>query len=259
MNISIYQIDAFADECFKGNPAAVCPLNEWISDDLMLKIAAENNLSETAFFVKKDNYYEIKWFTPVLEVDLCGHATLASAHVLFNHLNYDKDIIEFSSKSGLLKVFKKDGLMYLDFPARAGEKVDCPKAVKDALGIEPLEVYKSRDYMAVLSSEDIINNLSPDINKLKDLDSFGLIITAKGCNVDFVSRFFAPNEGIFEDPVTGSAHCTLIPYWAEKLGKVQMDAVQVSKRTGKLSCVMNGDRVLIGGEAKTYMSGTVHI
>ncbi|WP_050182085.1 PhzF family phenazine biosynthesis protein [Domibacillus robiginosus] len=259
MRIPIYQIDAFTNEQFKGNPAAVCPLNKWIKDDVMQKIAAENNLSETAFFVKKDKGYELRWFTPKGEIDLCGHATLASAFVICTYLDQKVKDIAFYTKSGLLEVSRDNGLFTLSFPSREGEKCNAPEALIKGLGKVPVEVYKSRDYMAVFDTEQDILNLELNMDELKKLDAFGVIVTAKGKEADFVSRFFAPKAGIDEDPVTGSAHCTLIPYWKNKLNKCKFTAWQLSERGGKLYCADSGETVKMSGEAVSYLEGYITI
>jgi PhzF family phenazine biosynthesis protein len=257
MNYSIYQVDAFAEARFAGNPAAVVPLASWLDDAVMQRIAAENNLSETAFFVKEGDAYSIRWFTPSTEVKLCGHATLATAHVLFEHLGYKGEVVTFKSKSGELAVSHVDGLLELNFPADAPQKVESPMGLAEAMGLEPEEVYKGEsDYMLVYSSQQQVESLSPIFYALKQVDARGIIATAKGNDVDFVSRFFAPQSGINEDPVTGSAHTTLTPYWAAQLGKDQCTAKQVSKRGGELLCTMAGDRVRIAGKAVTYLEGS---
>lgn len=259
MTIQMYQVDAFTDTLFGGNPAAVCPLKDWPEPAIMQNIAAENNLAETAFFVNKEPHFELKWFTPEVEIDLCGHATLASGHVLFNHLNHPGNEILFQSRSGLLKVSKQGDLLTLDFPASAcipsGEVAD----LSDALGAQPLEVYRSRDYLALFKDENTILSIHPDFEKLKKLDSLGIIVTAPGDRSDFVSRFFAPSAGVNEDPVTGSAHTMLIPFWAGKLKKNKLHAYQVSKRRGELFCELAGDRVLISGKAVTYLVGEISV
>ncbi len=259
MRIPIYQVDAFTKEQFKGNPAAVCPLAEWIKDDLMQDIAAENNLSETAFFVKKDHEYELRWFTPKGEVDLCGHATLASAYVIFTYL--DKKIMKvlFHTKSGILEVSREGSLLTMIFPSREGEKCEAPEALIKGLGKRPKEVYQSRDYMAVFETEQEIMSLDLNMDELKKLDGLGVIVTAKGNEVDFVSRFFAPKEGVDEDPVTGSAHCTLVPYWKRVLGKNEFVALQLSERGGKLFCADLGEMVKISGEATPYLEGHINV
>jgi PhzF family phenazine biosynthesis protein len=257
MNIPIYQVDAFSDRLFGGNPAAVCPLKEWLEPELMQNIAAENNLSETAFFVKKEKIFELRWFTPTIEVDLCGHATLAAAHVIFNHLEYGGDEVVFSSLSGELKVSRTDDRLTLDFPSTPPSAADAPEELIQGLGREPKEVHKSRDYLALFESEADILSVEPNFNILKRADSLGIIITAEGEKCDFVSRFFAPAAGIDEDPVTGSAHTTLTPFWAQKLGKNTLHAFQLSKRRGELFCELSGDRVKIGGHAVTFFKGEI--
>lgn len=260
MNIQIFQVDAFTNKIFKGNPAAVCPLQNWLPDELMQNIALENNLSETAFFVKKGNVFEIRWFTPTVEVDLCGHATLATAHVLFNHLDYKHDMIFLKSKSGDLRVRKDEELLWLDFPAGFYEKVNIPAKLNEAIAGQPIEAGAARDYlMVVYETEEIIQNMQPDFNKLKKLPYHAIIVTAKGNKVDFVSRMFAPAIGIDEDPVTGSAHTVLTPYWSQNLKKVHLSANQISRRGGELHCIMSGDRVEIGGQAVTFFVGEIII
>ncbi len=259
MRIPIYQVDAFTNEQFKGNPAAICPLQDWIKEDVMQKIAAENNLSETAFFVKKDDAYELRWFTPKGEVDLCGHATLAAAYVICTYIEENVKKITFKTKSGLLEVSKDGGLFTLSFPSREGAKCDTPEELIKGLGKAPIEVYKSRDYLAVFDTEQDILDLELNIDELKKLDGFGVIVTAKGEDVDFVSRFFAPKAGIDEDPVTGSAHCTLVPYWKNKLNKNQFVAWQLSERGGKLYCTDVGETVKIAGEAVSYLEGFINV
>lgn len=259
MKIPFYQIDAFTSEQFKGNPAGVCPLEGWIEDELMQNIAAENNLSETAFFVKKDNEYELRWFTPKGEVDLCGHATLATAYVIFNYFNKDLNNITFNTKSGILEVTKKGSLLAMLFPSRKGKKCYIPEELVKGLGKIPKEVYKSRDYLAVFNTEEDILNLKLNMDKLKKLDASGVIVTAKGNEVDFVSRFFAPKLGVDEDPVTGSAHCTLVPYWKDVLNKDEFVALQLSERGGKLYCKDLGSMVEISGEAVAYLEGYIFV
>lgn len=259
MKIPFYQVDAFTDHLFGGNPAGVCPLNEWIPDALMQKIAAENNLSETAFFVPEKDGYRIRWFTPTVEVDLCGHATLASGHVIFNHLNYKEDSVCFESRSGRLNVKRDKDQIILDFPTSKFKRIDAPEILIKALGNKFSEVYFSNDYMVVFDSEENILDLKPDFKILSQLETRGVIATARGIDVDFVSRFFAPAVGINEDPVTGSAHTILTPYWAERLNKTELTASQLSKRRGKLFCKYSGDRVEISGTAVTYLTGIINI
>ncbi|MBI9038289.1 MAG: PhzF family phenazine biosynthesis protein [Bacteroidales bacterium] len=259
MKLQLFQIDAFTDKVFGGNPAAVCPLEKWLKPELLQKIAAENNLPETAFFVKNSYGLDIRWFTPEMEINLCGHATLASAHVLFNHLGYNKNQIIFDSKSGTLKVTKKGEILCLDFPSNKPEKISHSAKLEEALGAKPIEVYKSRDILAIFENEKEIEKINPNFELLKQIDCMGVIVSAKGKNCDFVSRFFAPKVGINEDPVTGSAHTTLVPYWAEKLEKKKLHAFQISKRRGELFCEIMGRRVLISGKAVTYLIGEISI
>lgn len=259
--IPIYQVDAFTDALFGGNPAAICPLTEWLPAPLMQKIAAENNMAETAFFIPQGKDFELRWFTPEAEVDLCGHATLATAHVLYDVLNYAEDTIHFHTlKAGTLTVHRNLDLYTLDFPSRIPEPCDIPAGLIEAMGgIKPLEVLRSRDYFLVYESEADLLSLKPDFNALKNIESLGFIATSAGKHSDFVSRFFAPSAGINEDPVTGSAHCNLIPYWAKALGKHQLHAFQVSARLGELWCELKGDRVLMSGKAVTYLKGEIYI
>ena len=257
MKIPIYQVDAFTDKLFGGNPAAVCPLEKWLDAELMQKIAAENNLSETAFLVKKGEGFDLRWFTPKIEVDLCGHATLATAHVIFNHLDYDEKQITFSSASGELRVTTENGVLTMDFPSTPPSPVEITEELIQGLGARPKEVYKSRDYLALFESEDDILSIEPNFDILGKLDCLGIIVTAKGENSDYVSRVFAPAAGINEDPVTGSSQTTLIPFWAEKLEKNVFHAFQLSKRKGELFCELSGDRVKIGGHAVTFLEGEI--
>ena len=261
MTIPIFQADAFTSKLFGGNPAAVCPLTEWLPDEVMQKIAIENNLAETAFFVKTNGGYKLRWFTPEYEIDLCGHATLASAHILFTELTYGGEEIHFETvKAGILHV-KRDGDRYtMDFPSRPPIPIDAPVGLTEALSDkQPVEVLRSRDYFIVYESEDDIRDISPDFFALSKMDTVGVIVTAPGKDVDFVSRFFAPGAGIQEDPVTGSAHCNLIPYWAKKLGKDKLHAYQLSSRKGEVWCELKGDRVLMSGNVVTYLSGEISI
>ncbi|MGD9613926.1 MAG: PhzF family phenazine biosynthesis protein [Alphaproteobacteria bacterium] len=261
MRIPLYQIDAFADGPFTGNPAAVCPLDSWLPAETMQAIAAENNLSETAFFVPEGDLYRLRWFTPSVEVDLCGHATLASAFIVLRYLEPGRDSVIFQTeKAGTLTVGRDGEDLALDFPA--WPPLPCPisEAVAAALGRPPTALLASRDYLAVYDREDEVATLSPDLAALAALDRFAVIVTAPGTDgVDFVSRFFAPARGVPEDPVTGSAHCTLIPYWAERFGKSRLEARQLSKRGGRLSCGLHGNRVTIAGRAVLYLEGTITI
>jgi PhzF family phenazine biosynthesis protein len=257
---TLFQIDAFADEIFSGNPAAVIPLKKWLSDQLMQNIAMENNLSETAFYIPGNDDFHIRWFTPVSEVNLCGHAILASAHVIFNHTGYKKDQIIFDSRSGILKVRKEGQFIILDFPASDIEEISIPASIEKALGIRPKKCIKGReDLMFVFGNTEEIKSLSPDLRILKTLNTRGIIVTAPSAEYDFVSRFFAPVEGIDEDPVTGSAPTILIPYWSERLQKRELTAKQISARGGLLRCTNKGTRVEIGGKAVTYMVGEINI
>ena len=260
MKIEYYHIDAFTKSVFKGNPAGVCLLEKPLTAETMQKIAFENNLSETAFVISEKGGYQIRWFTPEAEVDLCGHATLSAAHVLFNHKAHKTNKLEFQSKTGKLGVEKDGDWLYLDFPARPPMPCRAPAELLKALIYEPVKVMASvRDYMVVFHSETIIKKLTPDMELLKKLDKFGVMVTAPGDKADFVSRFFCPGEGVPEDPVTGSAHCTLIPYWSEQLGKNELNALQVSARGGQLKCRNLGERVKIGGQAVTFSQGWIEI
>jgi PhzF family phenazine biosynthesis protein len=262
MTLKIYQVDAFTNHIFGGNPASVCPLDEWISDSLMQQIASENNQAETAFYIKKGNNFEIRWFTPSIEVDLCGHATLAAAHVLFSHEGYKGQIINFTSyRSGPLNVYRTHDLLTLDFPADTITETQVTNELYAGLSKKPLTAYKGKtDYMLVYDNQSAIEKIIPDFAKIATLQECrGLIITAPGKSSDFVSRFFAPQSGINEDPVTGSAHTSLTPYWSKRLGKSKLTAIQLSPRMGYLSCEMSNDRVLISGNAKTYMTGSISL
>ncbi len=261
MKLKIYQVDAFADKVFSGNPAAVCPLNEWLPDTVMQNIALENNLAETAFYVKEGDQYQIRWFTPTVEVDLCGHATLASAHVLFNHENHQGNEITFHShRSGVLNVSKNNDLLTLDFPTDTIHKIDWPEANHSGFNLVPREAYQGKtDYMLVFDYEESIKNIVPNYAVISTWKVRGVIVTARGNEVDFVSRFFAPQSGVNEDPVTGSAHTTLIPYWSDKLGKTELSAIQLSARKGYLHCRHLGNRVHISGKAKTFLIGDIYV
>lgn len=258
--IKIYAVDAFTDTLFQGNQAAVCPLETWLPDDVLQSIATENNLSETAFIVGGDGSYDIRWFTPKVEVDLCGHATLASAWVVFNTLEPGAPKVDFVTReAGPLSVVRNGDLLELDFPSRSPEAGDVPDGLVAALGSTPKAVLQSRDSFCVFETEDDVRALTPDFAALEAVDTWGVIATAPGDgDIDFVSRFFAPRQGIAEDPVTGSAHCSLTPYWANHLGKTSLEARQVSARGGKLSCTLRGDRVGIAGYVTPYMEGRLH-
>lgn len=256
-----YIVDAFTSEVFKGNPAAVCiidKMSQWPDDIIMQNIAIENNLSETAFVIKNNDDYNLRWFTPENEIDLCGHATLAAAFVISNFVDNEKSIIKFNTVSGLLTVERNNDLYVMDFPSRKAEKVEIQPIYQEILGIRPIEAYKARDLMLVFQNEHQIKNAKPDFNMIKKLnDILGIIITAKGQNSDFVSRFFTTIDGVPEDPVTGSSHCNLIPYWSERLEKSQMTALQLSKRGGVLYCEDLGERVKISGNAVLYAMGEI--
>ena len=261
MKMPIYQVDAFSSAVFSGNPAAVCMLDGWIDDRHLQSIAMENNLSETAFLVQNQNDFELRWFTPTTEVELCGHATLASAFVLFVCLKWNEDAIRFQTrKSGRLMVTRKDDILEMDFPARPASPQAIPEGLSRALGVTPEKVFGSaEDLMVVLDSEKRVVEVQPDFAALEQMDYRGIIITAQGDQCDFVSRFFAPRVGVPEDPVTGSAHCVLIPYWAAVLDKDELYALQVSKRGGELFCGLSDDRVRISGKAALYLEGTITI
>ena len=260
MKIPLYQIDAFTSKVFSGNPAGVCPLEDWLSDEQMQSIAMENNLAETAFFIKRNDHYQLRWFTPKVEVDLCGHATLASGFVIFNYLDPSAHSVSFQTKSGALIVRRENDLLAMDFPTRKAKPHSInPEIFAQALGAPPKEILFSRDYLVVFDSEKVIRSLNPEMNLLMNLDGLGVSVTAPGENSDFVSRFFAPKVGVPEDPVTGSAHCTLIPYWSEKLGKKKLHAFQVSLRGGELFCEDLGERVKIAGNAVRYSEGFLYL
>lgn len=259
MKLAIYQVDAFAEKQFEGNPAAVVPLEEWLSDSTMQAIAEENNLAETAFFVPVEGGFHIRWFTPNKEVKLCGHATLASAHILFNALGYKNDTISFKSLSGELLVSKNGDFLTLNFPAQPPETCSPPVSIEAGLGISPIECLKHDDYLAVFEKEEDVLSITPNHEVLKQLDLRGVIATAPSSEFDFIVRFFAPKFGIPEDSVTGSAYTQLMPYWSEKFNKSKLHAKQVSERGGKLICELKGTRVLISGSAVTYMEGSIEI
>ena len=257
MKIKQYQVDAFATRAFEGNPAAVCPLENWLEDDLLQSIAEENNLSETAFFVPSAKGFSLRWFTPVKEVDLCGHATLATAHVIFEMLGYTEPVIDFETRSGNLFVEKDGNQLKMDFPARQPIPCEVSETLVKGIGMRPIEVLAADDYLAVFDSEATVRAITPNHALLGQLDLRGVIVTAPGIDVDFVSRFFAPKIGIPEDPVTGAAHCKLAPYWAGKLGKTTLSARQVSKRGGSLICEVKTDRVELYGRAVTFMEAEI--
>ena len=257
--LKIYQIDAFTNQAFKGNPAAVVPLEKWLPEKTMQQIAAENNLAETAFFFFLDNKYHIRWFTPTVEIELCGHATLASAFVIYNYLNYDKDEIHFTCMVGDLFVSRNEDWITLNFPAIETAPAKVPDVLSQAIGRHPIAFYDSKSkYVALLEDEDSVQNCQPDFTLINQLQK-SLIVTAKGNEVDFVSRFFAPQLGVNEDPVTGSAHSVLIPFWAKKLNKTALTAIQLSQRTGFLNCKHLGERVEMSGQGVCYLIGDIFI
>jgi PhzF family phenazine biosynthesis protein len=259
MSIPYYQVDAFTGSLFSGNPAGVCLLTDWLPDPVLQSIAAENNLAETAFVVQRNSYFDLRWFAPTLEMDLCGHATLAPAHVIFRHLGHRASAVKFQTRSGELVVTRNDEFLTLDFPARPAAVCSAPADLIAGLGCKPGTTAKARDYLAVFDSEQVVRNIRPDMSALMRLDCLGIIVTAPGESCDFVSRFFAPRAGIPEDPATGSSHCTLIPYWAQRLGRQKLRALQVSRRGGEFHCEHRGERVSIAGRAVTYSTGFLHV
>jgi PhzF family phenazine biosynthesis protein len=260
MELVLYQVDAFAEQLFQGNPAAVVPLKSWLPDSLLQNIALENNLAETAFYVKETDGYRIRWFTPTTEVDLCGHATLATAYVLMYHEGFADDRITFNSRSGPLLVSKRKEQLVLDFPADTLQPVPLPEALGSSFHLHPHTVLKGKtDYLLVFDNESQIKSLDPDLGKLATVPCRGVIVTAPGETTDFVSRFFAPQSGVDEDPVTGSAHTSLAPYWAGKTGKNILSAIQCSSRSGRLDCELRGNRVTIAGKARLYLIGKIFI
>jgi len=260
MRIPMFQVDAFAGRLFSGNPAAICSLENWLPAETMQAIAAENNLAETAFFAPEGTGYRLRWFTPTIEMDLCGHATLASAYVLMNCLDgADVRSVAFETASGTLTVTREGDLYSLDFPSRPPERCEVHPRLIDALGTAPLEILAARDYMVVYRTEDEVRSLQPNLQALASMDRFAVIVTAPGNDYDFVSRFFAPAHGVPEDPVTGSAHCTLIPYWSRRLGKTELRAYQASRRGGEVFCELRGDRVRISGKGVLYLQGFIDV
>jgi PhzF family phenazine biosynthesis protein len=260
MDVPIYQVDAFASKLFRGNPAAICPLNSWLPDATLQSIAVENNLAETAYYVPENGSYRLRWFTPGAEVDLCGHATLATAHVMMAiRKEISERSVSFHSKSGVLTVTRDGDLYSMDFPARAPEPREANAALFEALGAKPKEFLAARDYFCVFETEAEVRALKPNMEKLAAIGGFGTIATAPGSDCDFVSRFFAPAQGVNEDPVTGSSHCTLIPYWSARLNKTTLFARQISARGGELWCEHRGDRVTISGNAVKFLEGTIHV
>ena len=259
MKLPFYQVDSFTGRLFRGNPAGVVLMKDWLPEQIMQAIAAENNLSETAFVHPRGNAFELRWFTPDIEVDLCGHATLASAYVIFSEGLAHGDAIQFATKVDVLTVRRQGAVIQMDFPARPAESVPIGTQIVAALGARPRELLKSRDLMAVFESEGDVAGLEPEFDLVAGLDALGVIATAPGRKVDFVSRFFAPRAGVREDPVTGSSHCTLIPYWSGRLGKEKLLARQISRRGGEIHCEDHGDRVVIGGEAALYLRGEIDV
>jgi predicted PhzF superfamily epimerase YddE/YHI9 len=259
MKLPLYQLDAFTSRLFGGNPAAVVVLDEWLPDSVLGAIAAENNLAETAFVIPRPGIFPLRWFTPTVEIDLCGHATLAAADVLFRYRFPALNRLTFSTRSGELIVTREGTLLKMDFPARPGRKIEVTDALVSALGARPREAYLARDLLAIFDSESEVRSLRPDLQRVASLDAFAVIVSAPGDTVDFVSRFFAPGAGIPEDPVTGSSHCTLVPYWAARLGKNNLTAMQVSARGGDLLCELRGNRVVIAGRVVEYLRGEIEI
>ena len=259
MKLPLYQVDAFTDRLFRGNPAAVVLLDDWLPDETLAAIAAENNLAETAFVIPRGEVMPLRWFTPAVEVDLCGHATLAAAHVLFGDRFASARRLVFGTRSGELAVERDGDLLSMDFPSRPGRRIDVTDALAEALGVRPREAYLSRDLLAVVDAEAQVRDLRPDLARIAAIDAFAVIVSAPGNEVDYVYRFFAPRQGVPEDPVTGSANCTLVPYWAARLGKRGLTAKQVSARGGDLRCALRGDRVSIAGRVVEYLRGEIDV
>ena len=259
MKLPLFQVDAFTSHVFGGNPAAVVMMDRWLEDGVLQAIAAENNLSETAFVIPNRDLCPLRWFTPTVEMDLCGHATLAAAYVVSRYYFTDLECISFTTKSGCLTVACGDPILSMDFPSRPGRPIEVDEALVSALGRKPREALLSRDLLAVFESAAEVRDFRPDFQRIAALDAFALIISAPGTDVDFVMRFFAPRAGVPEDPVTGSAQCTLIPYWADRLGKPQLVARQLSARGGQIHCELRGDRVIIGGAAAEYLRGEITV
>jgi PhzF family phenazine biosynthesis protein len=259
MELPLYQVDAFTDRLFAGNPAAVCPLEVWLPDATMQAIAAENNLSETAFFVPRGEDYELRWFTPTVEINLCGHATQASGFIVMTRLAPHRSSVRFHTKSGPLTVTRRGDMFAIDLPSRPPERCTMPEKFVGALGRKPAQILGAAMYLTIFESEADVAALTPDLATLSGIDRDGVIASAPGRDCDFVSRYFAPHAGIPEDPVTGSAHCTLMPYWAERLGKSKLHARQISKRGGELFCELRGDRVVMAGHAAFYLDGRIRV
>ncbi len=260
MTLALFQVDTFTDQLFKGNPAAVVPLGTWLPDSTMQAIAEENNLSETAFFIPNGDGFHLRWFTPTIEVDFCGHATMATSHVLFQHLDYEKDQIEYQTRVGLVSVRQSENGYEMDAPADQLHEEIIPSSLEDALGAKIKELYSGReDLLAIVESEEVVRHVKPNFEAVAKLTNRGLLVSAPGEQVDFVSRCFFPNAGIDEDPVTGSAHTTMAPYWSERLGKSELTAHQISSRGGKVHCQLEQDRVILGGKAVTYLTGELFL
>jgi PhzF family phenazine biosynthesis protein len=259
MMIRYFEVAAFTNRPFAGNPAAVCFLDGWLPNEQMQTIAAENNLAETAFLVPREGNFDLRWMTPTVEVDLCGHATLASAHVLFQHRGHSSSPIRFQTKSGELTVDRAGERLVLDFPSLPAKSVEVTDEIRAALGAKPTALLRGRDYIAIFGSQKEVADIQPDLPRVAALDAQGIVVTGPGDDCDFVSRYFAPAAGIPEDPVTGSTHCTLIPYWSQQLGKSELFARQISPRGGELFCADRGERVSIGGEAVTYVEGKIYL
>ena len=259
MRLPIFQVDAFTNRVFGGNPAAVVIMNDWLPDEVLQSIARENNLSETAFVIPRDDWFDLRWFTPTVEVDLCGHATLASAWVLFENGFWPDEEIAFETQSGRLTVRRQGEWLAMNFPSRPPRPTDPDAAVAAALGAAPAELHESRDLLAVFGEQAEVEALRPDIGAIARLEAYAIIATAPGDSCDFVSRFFAPRAGVPEDPVTGSAHCTLVPYWSARLGKAKLRALQVSERSGELICELRGDRVMLSGQVAGYLRGEIRV
>jgi PhzF family phenazine biosynthesis protein len=259
MELSIYQVDAFTDRLFAGNPAAVCPLDAWLPDEAMQAIAAENNLSETAFFVPRGDDYDLRWFTPTVEIDLCGHATQATGFIVMSRLAPQRSSVRFHTLSGPLTVTRQGDMFAIDLPAQPPAPCTMPPKFVAALGRKPAQILGAKKYLALYDSTADVAALAPDTAAMMDIDRDGVIVSAPGTDCDFVSRYFAPHAGIPEDPVTGSAHCTLVPYWAKRLGKSKLHARQISRRGGELFCELRGDRVLMAGRVALYLEGRIHV
>jgi PhzF family phenazine biosynthesis protein len=259
VKLDIYQVDAFSEQPFGGNPAAVCPLTEWLPDEQLQAIAAENNLSETAYFVRRGDGYELRWFTPEVEVDLCGHATLAAAWVLIHRLADTSDVLRFATRSGELRVTRNGDELAMDFPAKVPHPCEPPAGMLAALGIEHADVFNTDDFIVLVQDEAQVAALTPDFARLKGMPKRGIAVNARSTRFDFISRWFGPNVGVNEDPVTGSAHTSLAPFWAERLGKSHLTAEQGGLRKGQLHCQCKGDRVIISGKAALYMQGTIYL